>query len=344
MGFYAPAQIVRDAREHGVEIRPVDVNFSNWDNRLEKTKGAFYAVRLGLRQVDGLSKEVMEAFVAMRDDARCVENEHQTEQVQSCPEKGQSKAPVFVSIEQIRRRSGLAIAVLERLAAADCFRSLGLDRRQALWKVRGLASDARLPLFEHGKVDALGTDPKVDLPEMPLSEHVVADYQTHRLSLKAHPVSFLRKEYGARQIISSRDLLKSRNGQHIQIAGVVLVRQKPGTAKGVVFMTLEDESGVANIIVWSKIMRQYRKVVMRSRLVLVRGKVQRQGAIIHVIADSLVDLSDDLSRLSNDSLPPVLARADEVKNQVVERPFLGRTPRAGHPRNVRIIPKSRDFH
>ena len=327
MGFYAPAQIVRDAREHNIEVRPVDVNFSDWDNKLEVVEGKFHAVRLGFRQVDGLRREVMEAFMEVR-------NEY--------------KVPL-TSIEQIRHKTSLSIAVLERLAAADCFRSLDVDRRQALWKVRGLVSDAQLPLFEVSNTDALGQDHKVELPKMPLSEHVVADYQTHRLSLKAHPMSFLREDYSSRRIISARDLLKTRNGQYVQIAGVVLVRQKPGTAKGVVFMTLEDEGGVANIIVWSKMMQRYRKVVMRARLVLVKGIVQRQGAIIHVIARNLVDLSDDLARLSDENLPPVLARADEVASQVIERPFLGRAARAGHtqrshPRNVRIIPKSRDFH
>ncbi len=397
MGFYAPAQIVRDAREHNIVVRPVDVNFSDWDNKLEVVEGKFHAVRLGFRQVDGLRREMMEEFVVVRDEYKTQQTlnassrfaPHPTACAATLPTRGREKVGVvsnnnqqgfqnvetsgevnqgalipsplwggwpggsggvtFTSIEQIRRKTGLSIAVLERLAAADCFRSLDLDRRQALWKVRGLVSDAQLPLFEASDTDALGQDHKVELPKMPLSEHVVADYQTHRLSLKAHPMSFLRQDYSSRRIISARDFLKTRNGQYVQIAGVVLVRQKPGTAKGVVFMTLEDEGGVANIIVWSKVMQRYRKVVMRARLVLVKGIVQRQGAIIHVIARNLVDLSDDLARLSDDNLPPVLARADEVASQVIERPFLGRAPRAGHtqrnhPRNVRIIPKSRDFH
>ncbi len=330
MGFYAPAQIVRDAREHSVDVRPVDINFSGWGNRLEKDDDRFYAVRLGFRQVDGLRREVMDEFIAEKTSLE--------------PTVFKNNRQVFTSIEQIRRQTGLSIAVLERLAAADGFRSLELDRRQALWKVRGLVSDAQLPLFEASNTDTLGRDHRVSLPQMPLSEHVVADYQTQRLSLKAHPMSFLREDYARRRIISAHDLLETRNGQHIQIAGIVLVRQKPGTAKGVVFMTLEDESGVANIIVWRKVMQLYRKVVMRSRLVLVRGIVQRQGMVIHVIARSLVDLSNDLARLSDDSLSPVLARADEVTSQTVERPFPGRPPRAGHPRNHRVIPKSRDFH
>ncbi len=386
MGFYAPAQIVRDARQHDIDVLPVDVNFSEWDNRLEQGKEGSYGVRLGFRQVDGLRKEVMEGFVDERMQLLAEKNDGQVlpvaqgepppggeverckagfgwgdyrQQIQnsviadditrsrltssSTPGRGgRERPPPFTTIEQLRRT--LSIAVLERLAAADCFRSIGLDRRQALWKVRGLVSDAQLPLFEAANTDTLGPDADVQLPKMPLSEHVVADYQTHRLSLKAHPVSFLREEYRKRRIISAADLLATRNNQYVEIAGVVLVRQKPGTAKGVVFMTLEDETGTANIIVWRKIMQRYRKVVMRSRLVLVRGQIQRQGAIIHVITRSLVDLSADLNRLGDESLPPALARADEVKTQPVERPFLGRTPRAGHPRNVRIIPKSRDFH
>ncbi|MCP5036145.1 MAG: error-prone DNA polymerase, partial [Rhodobacteraceae bacterium] len=371
MGFYAPAQIVRDAREHDVEVLPVDINFSDWDNRLEDVDGERFAVRLGFRQVDGLRREVMEGLESCSTSISPLEGEmpdraeggeavdtepaaHPPLSAAQPPQRGRLQQDSnfqcpnlprnFTSIEHIRHQTGLSIAVLERLAAADCFRSLGLDRRQALWKVRGLVSDAQLPLFEAANTNALGPDHDVQLPQMPLSEHVVADYQTHRLSLKAHPMSFLREDYTHRRILSCQDLNSTRNGQYVQIAGVVLVRQKPGTAKGVVFMTIEDEGGVANIIVWGKIMKRFRKVVMRSRLVLVRGKVQRQGLIIHVIASSLADLSDDLARLSDDSLPPAMARADEVSNQVVERPFLGKAPRQGHPRNVRIIPKSRDFH
>ena len=332
MGFYAPAQIVRDAREHDIEVRPIDINESRWDNTLEENFDGAHAVRLGFRQVDGMSKEVMAAFTGKRDDCRR-----------------------FASLEEVRRLGGLTLAVIERLAAADALRSLGLDRRQGLWAVRGLMSDRQLPLFDAAEADAAGADLPVELPVMRQSEHVVADYQTHRMSLKAHPMSFLRERYRAGRILSSADLGGTRHNQRVEIAGVVLVRQQPGTAKGVVFMTIEDETGSANIIVWRKVLQTYRKVVMGARLVLVRGTVQRTADIIHVVAHELVDLSGDLLLLSEEPMPETLSRADEARHQQREdprssprrsdlTPAEARGPRAGHPRNVRIIPKSRDFH
>jgi error-prone DNA polymerase len=244
---------------------------------------------------------------------------------------------------------------MEKLAAADGLRSLGLDRRQGLWAVRGLMSDRQLPLFETAETDAAGVDPPVALPAMRLSEHVVADYQTHRLSLKAHPMGFLRERYRRRRILSSADLTAKRQGERAEIAGVVLVRQQPGTAKGVVFMTIEDETGSANIVVWSKVFQKYRKVVMRARLVLVRGVVQRTDTIIHLVARELVDLSDDLLLLSQDPIRPALSRADEGRHPQRDDPrgspkrseirrAEAEVERRRHPRNVRIIPKSRDFH
>ncbi|MEM7300489.1 MAG: error-prone DNA polymerase [Pseudomonadota bacterium] len=346
MGFYAPAQIVRDAREHNVEVRPVDVNFSHWDNTLEPVKpvpdhlpeftetstpwgktggglsmehGNTHAVRLGFRQVDGLKKEQMEAFVKARDAER---------QRLDLPED----RPVFDTLDIIRRRTGLSISVLERLAATDAFRSLGLDRRQALWAVRGLVSDVELPLFAAADERATGSDHEVTLPDMRLSEHVVADYQTHRLSLKAHPMSFLRAGYDQKRISTCKNLDNLRNNQWVSVAGVVLVRQKPGTAKGVVFMTIEDETGIANIIVWNKVMQRYRKVVMGARLVRIRGVVQRTKEIIHVIARELTDLTGDLDYLSDDEMPAPLARADEVLRPVPERkgPPTRSSSRSGH--------------
>ena len=326
MGFYAPAQIVRDAREHGVEVRPVDINESFWDNTLERKEDGSHAMRLGFRQVDGLSEDVMDAFT----------------------EKRAENGPLR-SLEEARRKTGLTLAIMEKLAAADGLRSLGLDRRQGLWAVRGLMSDRQLPLFEAAETDAAGVDRPVNLPAMRLSEHVVADYQTHRLSLKAHPLSFLRERYRDRRILSSADLAEKRHGDRVQIAGVVLVRQQPGTAKGVVFMTIEDETGIANIVVWSKVMQSCRKVVMRARLVLVRGIVQRTEEIIHVVAKELVDLSGDLALLSEDVMPAPVSRADEGRHPPRDDPRGSpkrdmEAARHRHPRNVRIIPKSRDFH
>ncbi|MGN6550530.1 MAG: OB-fold nucleic acid binding domain-containing protein [Pararhizobium sp.] len=329
MGFYAPAQIVRDAREHGIEVRPVDLNDSFWDNTLEWREDGSHAVRLGFRQVDGLSETVMKAFTARR-----------------------AAHPPLRTLEEARRRTGLTLAVLEKLAAVDGFRSLGLDRRQGLWAVRGLMSEKQLPLFEAAETDAAGADQPATLPAMRLSEHVVADYQTQRLSLKAHPMGFLRPRYRERRILSSADLKEMRQDQWVEIAGVVLVRQQPGTAKGVIFMTIEDETGVANIVVWSKVMAAYRKVVMRARLVLVRGVVQRTEDIIHVVARELIDLSGDLALLSEDVMPVTQSRADEARHPQRDDPR-GTSKRGAedrhtqhmrHPRNVRIIPKSRDFH
>jgi len=331
MGFYAPAQIVRDAREHGVEVRPADIGESDWDNTLEAKRDGTHAVRLGFRQIEGTNEEVMKAFVARR-----------------------AGLPPLASLEEARRRGGLTLAVIERLAAADALRSLGLDRRQGLWAVRGLMSDRQLPLFDAADADAAGPDLPVALPAMRTAEHVVADYQTQRLSLKAHPMSFLRQRYRSRHILSADDLKETRQDRRVGIAGVVLVRQQPGTAKGVVFMTIEDETGVANIVVWRKVLEKYRKVVMRARLVLIRGTVQRVDDIIHVVARELVDLSDDLLLLSEDEMPTTLSRADEARHQQREDPrgspkrglrhASAEAERPRHPRNVRIIPKSRDFH
>ena len=361
MGFYAPAQIVRDAKDHGIEVRPIDVNHSNWDNTLEENFDGTCAVRLGFRQADGLREDVMLEF--MRDREALPSDQ-------------------FTSLDHIRRRSSLTITTLERLASNDAFRSLGLDRREALWAVRGLMSDVQLPLFSAADESSTGEDVFVALPAMRESEHVVTDYQTHRLSLKAHPLSFLREKYRKKGMIEARDLFDMRQKQRCSIAGVVLVRQRPGTAKGVVFMTLEDETGVANIVIWKKVMEKHRKAVMGARLVKIIGEVQRAGDVIHVVAHRLEDLTADLDELSDDELPEVVARADHIKSPVRshtpaerEMDFLANADevrrgshgeeylresrsqrdkrhspkptvpaRGTHPRNVRVIPKSRDFH
>ena len=309
MGFYAPAQIVRDAREHGVEVRPVDVSFSGWDSTLEK--GGKLAVRLGLREVDGLREA----------DAPLI-----------------GPAPIAEL-----HRAGVPVLALEKLAAADCFRSLGLDRRQALWEVTALAKARPLPLFAFADAQDAGPEARVALPEMPLSEHVVNDYQTLKLSLKAHPMSFLRTRCMSERVTDNVRLKAAKNGAFVSVAGVVLVRQRPGSAKGVVFLTLEDEVSVCNVVVWPKVLEQFRATVMGARLMLVRGRVQRTGDIIHVVANRIEDRTGWLSRLMADGAPmkPPLARADEVARP---GPDPVPTPAARHPRNVRVIPKSRDFH
>jgi error-prone DNA polymerase len=353
MGFYAPAQIVRCAREHGVEARPPDINHSNWDCTLEQDPGKFQALRLGLRQIDGFREADADQAVARRDRP-------------------------YADIQHLWRRSGLGRSSIERLASADAFRSLGLDRRQALWAVRGLPKEIALPLFEHAQATEMGREPEVTLPAMPLPEHVVNDYRTLRLSLKAHPMSFLRAQVTAARIVSCGAVKAMKDGARVSVGGVILVRQRPGTASGVVFMTIEDETGVANAVIWPKVLERMRKVVMGARLVVIHGRIQRHEDIIHVVAERLEDKNDWLDRLSeDDELEATLANADEVRRpdpgswrssqpkpglmpplaaaDHVKRPETGDPRRKGedrhprwhprcHPRDARIIPKSRDFH
>ena len=389
MGFYAPAQIVRCARDHGVEAREVDVNHSLWDCTLEPARAQTarthewgsavaqteneFALRLGMRQVDGMREDDVKAIVSIRDGIPSEFLPH----LFAPPLAKRSTTPaanLFRDVRDLWRRSGVGRATLERLAAADAFRSLGHDRRQALWEVRGLPKELPLPLFDHAVASESGAEPQVTLPIMPLSEHVVNDYRTLRLSLKAHPMSFLRAAIARENILSCADLKRTRDGARVSVAGVVLVRQRPGSAAGVVFMTIEDETGVANSVIWPKVLERMRKVVMGARLVVVHGRVQRHEDIIHVVAERLEDRSDWLRLLDEeaDSMSVPVANADEVKRpdpgswrsppdekQVpfpvapadhVKRPLASREtshprwhPRR-HPRAERIIPKSRDFH
>jgi error-prone DNA polymerase len=314
MGFYAPAQIVRDAREHGVEIREVDVNYSEWDNTLEDNEGGALAMRLGLRHIDGFRQEWATSLVTAR-------REH------------------FSSAEVLFRKAALPRCAMELLADADGFRSLRLDRRKALWAVRRLPDDKPLSLFEFADASELAKEADDVLPEMALSEHVVVDYQTIRLSLKAHPLDFLRALFRSEGVSTCEETAKKNDGSYVKTAGVVLVRQRPGTAAGVVFMTIEDETGIANVVIWPKMVERFRKEVMGSRLILIEGKIQKSPeGVVHLVASRIYDRTSELIRLS-DRPPPTfpLSRADEVL-----RPQHPRT--SNHPRNVRIIPKSRDFH
>lgn len=236
------------------------------------------------------------------------------------PAQARPDAPrPFCDLHDLWRRSGLSRASLERLAAADAFRSLGLDRRRALWELRGLPETKALPLFDHADAREMGEEPQAPLPEMPLSEHVVNDYRTMRLSLKAHPMQFLRPALNAEWLASCATLKQNRNGSPIHIAGLVLVRQRPGSSRGVVFMTLEDETGIANAVIWPKTFEAYRPVVMGARLIVIHGRIQRHEDIIHIVAERLEDRSDWLSRLSEDGLQAdlhanaLLANADEVR-------------------------------
>jgi error-prone DNA polymerase len=235
----------------------------------------------------------------------------------------------FADLADLQTRAGITAPHIRRLAEADAMRSMFLDRRQALWDARALRDAPDLPLFR-GSSDE-GADFTVPLPVMPVCEQVVADYQTLRLSLKAHPMSFLRKSLAAQGYAPAASLQQSRNRQGIRMAGLVLIRQRPGTAKGVCFITLEDETGVANLVVWPKVMEQFRKAVMQSRLLVVHGHIQRDVDIIHVIADRLEDRTDALLRLTEG------AQTGAARNPL-------KPPAPGHPRNLRILPKSRDFH
>jgi len=311
MGFYAPAQIVRDVREHGVIVRAADVNYSDWDSTLEPMARGVFAVRLGLRQIDGMRAQMAQRIM----DAR---------------------TQPFTDLEDLKTRARLDAGTMRRLAAADAMRSMALDRRQALWDARALRDTPDLPLFADHKDE--GAEVRFDLPQMPICEHVVSDYQTTRLSLKAHPMSFLRRSMAKQGYFDTRAITAMGNGRSVKMAGIVLIRQRPGSAKGVCFITLEDETGVANLVVWPKVMEAYRKVIMQARILDVRGVVQSSEGVIHLVVHHLEDRSDALERLSgSDPVQSSLARTDEVRKAASSGP-------RGHPRTARVIPKSRDFH
>ena len=313
MGFYAPAQIVRDATEHRVEARAPDINASRWDATLEERKDRTLALRLGFRQIDGFRKDWADRISAFRNG-------------------------FYPSAEMLKRRADLPNRALVLLAEADAMRSIGLDRREAAWDVRRLPDSEPLPLFEAARMREFADEPLVTLPDMPMSEHVVADYQTLRLSLKGHPMIFLRGLHEAEGALPCAAIRDLADGRRVRVAGVVLIRQKPGSAKGVVFMTIEDETGIANLVIWPSLLERFRKSVMGARLVSVDARAQRsEEGIVHLVVEDIADRSADLALLSQETMPLALAHADEVRRPVPEG-------RARHPRNVRVLPKSRDFH
>jgi DNA polymerase III alpha subunit len=315
MGFYAPAQIVRDAERHGVTVLPPDVNLSDWDTKLEEFGAAGsaasknslrlhpihatmaddirtrYAVRLGLRQIKSFREDDAKAIVAARGRG-------------------------FDSVRDLWLRTALPRASIERLADGDAFRSLGLDRRDALWAARGEGSATvreRLPLFDTPEHADIRKEPDFALPPMLPGEHVVNDYRYLHLSLKAHPVSFLREELARRSIIPAEALRETRSGKRATVAGLVITRQRPGTASGVIFMTLEDETDIANGIVWPRVFERYRPVVLGARLIALTGKVQNESGVVHIVADCIEDLTPMLAILSADAGDlSSLTRADEV--------------------------------
>ena len=305
MGFYATAQIVRDARQHGVEVRPVSVNRSMWDCTLETpgeparepsgetpdsatTNRAQHTVRLGLRMVKGLAAAQADEMIGRRGDG-------------------------YRSIEDIWRRLSVPVAALERLAEADAFQALGLDRRQALWAIRGL-SDTRLPLFDSVTATS-GAEPAVTLAAMTAGRQVVEDYRSTGLSLRRHPVSFLRPDLAARRIVRCADLATTRDGRRVEVAGIILVRQRPGSARGVLFVTIEDETGHANLILWPSVFEAQRRLVLSASMIACRGKLQREGEVIHVVTEHLTDLSGLLRAVGerDEAFPLPAGRGDEAR-------------------------------
>lgn len=286
MGFYQPAQIVIDARKHGVEVRPVDVNHSDWDNKLEECSGKYRAMRLGFRQVNGVRKDDIELLLSSRRD-------------------------FFKSVHNLRE-AGLSEATLEKLAGADAFRTMNMDRRNALWKA-SIRDHQEKSIFSDTSEDA------VELPQMSLSEHVVHDYGSMSLSLKAHPVSFLRAQLDQLRTIPTSSLKNIKEGEIVKVAGLILVRQRPGTASGICFITIEDETGTSNLVVFRQLFDKYRKEIIQSRLLMVEGKLQREGEVIHVIVRRCFNISKLLQRLvpfENDKYAVGnLARADETTSK-----------------------------
>ena len=300
IGFYAPAEIVRDAREHQVTILAPDAAFSDWDSTLERDGKGEICLRLGLRQVDGIKEAEAGAIMDNRGYG-------------------------YRDFADFARRTSLSKRALVILAEADAFRGFGLGRREGLWAVRRLPDDKPLPLFARLAAPDQGAESIAPLPAMALSEHVLTDYQTIRLSLKGYPTQFLRSRFDEEGITSCKGVGDLADGAPVRCAGVVLVRQRPGEGTAI-FVTLSDETGVCNVVIWERMFKQYRKEVMGARLLMAEGKVQKSPeGVVHLMATRLIDRSRDLNLLSGDVLPPT-------------------PPTHRHPRNVRVLPPSRDFH
>lgn len=312
LGFYAPAQLIKDARAHDVDVLPICAERSYWDNVLEISESGKHAVRLGFRQIKGFKQEDGEWLAAARGNG-------------------------YRSIDAIWRRAGLARRALSKLAEADAFREYDVSRRDALWQVKGLGGETPLPLF-HDTGEGL-PDIKAHLPELSLSEHVYEDYVATRLSLREHPVRLLAKQLGRR--IHNADLRDTPDGDWVCVSGLVITRQRPGTASGVIFITLEDQTGAANVVVWPNTFEAYRKIVMSGRLLIVRGKLQREGIVTHVIASKIEDCSHMLDELGDtsaaDEIDPLRDNADEAKRPVPAREKPGekrtRLPSSSQPAN-----------
>ena len=306
MGFYAPAQIIRDAQEHGVPVRAVDVNHSGWDSALERQVDGNLALRLGFRQADGLPEAECQRLVAAR-------------------------AGGYADVESLATRAGLSGRTLRGLAEADAFGSIGLGRRDALWAIRRLPEGGELPLFAAAAAPELAPEPPASLPVMPLGEEVADDYRSLRLSLKGHPMGLLREVFQAEALLRASEVAACRDGGWVRTAGLVLVRQRPGNGNAI-FITLEDETGIVNVVLWASTFERFRREVMAARLMGVDGRVQKSPeGVMHLLAHRIHDRSTVLRRLSDaHEVAPQPSRADEAHH--------------GHPRDARLLPRSRDFH
>ena len=314
MGFYAPAQIVRDAREHGVPVRPICVEHSYWDNVLEPAGNGALAVRLGFRQIKGFREDDGQWLSAARGNG-------------------------YRSIDAVWRKAGLDRAALSKLAQVDAFAIHGHNRRDALWAVKGLGGEKPLPLFE--KLGECLPESAPNLPVMDLREEVFEDYIGTRLTLREHPVTLLKKEIG--RTLPSKNLRDTVDGKRVDVCGLVITRQRPGTASGVIFLTLEDGTGVSNIVVWPSMFEKRRKAVMSGRLLKISGKLQREGIVTHVIANQITDLSHLLDTLGDagsagDNINPSHDNADEAKRPIPAKESV----RNGDRKQTNALARSKD--
>ncbi len=295
MGFYQPAQIISCAKKHGVTVRPVDINYSNWDNILEEKAGKYFVLRLGFREVKGLREEDMQLLVAVRETLKQQKARDKKQDSRQNTEDNKTKTPAHRIAKLLD--AGISISSLELLANADAFRSIGLDRRKALWEISAL-KDHNIGLFAGQAIDT-SAENDIVIPDMTLSQHVLEDYKSTGLSLKAHPVSFIRNKLSELQVTANEEIINRNDGSYIKVSGLILVRQRPGTASGICFITIEDETGIANLVVFEKLFTQYRNEIVRSKFMMVEGTVQKEGEVIHIIVKRCYNLTGLLMPLDN---------------------------------------------
>jgi len=335
MGFYQPAQIISDARKHNVTVKAIDINYSSWDNTLEEKEGKYCALRLGFRQVKGLREEDMQLLVAMRETLKSQNARDKTQDSRHKTQNEKPRTPGHRIAKLVD--AGVSLSALELLADADAFRSIGLDRRKALWEISAL-KDHNKGLFAGQAID-ISIEKTIQLPEMKLSQHVFEDYKSIGLSLKAHPLSFIRDKLSMLDVVANNELINCNDGSYIKVAGLVLVRQRPGTASGICFITIEDETGIANLVVFEKLFGTYRKEIIHARLLMVEGKLQKEGEVIHVIVSRCYDLSSLLGPLIN---PEARASEDQSEDHDMSR-YPG-ADKAIKPMQHNVFHHGRNFH